>query len=175
MAQDPNELLPVVDADDQVIGLEKRCDIHSQGFLHRAVSILVLNSQGEVYLQQRSRLKDTYPLKWTTSASGHVDPDETYLMAAVRELKEELDLEVGELRLLGKVPASRRTDYEFMEIYLTITDNTPSPDPVEIEKGCFFNLDGAWKLALDPETRSPSLERALTLYQRWMESQEVQS
>ena len=170
MAQDPNELLPIVNADDEVIGLKKRCDIHSQGLLHRAVSILLVNTKGEIYLQQRSRLKDSYPLKWTTSASGHVDPGESYLQAAKRELQEELSLQ-AELDFLGKIPASVHTDYEFMEIYLTVTDQIPTPDPIEIEQGCFFSLEGAWKLALDQTTRSPSLERALTLYEDRLQNQ----
>jgi isopentenyldiphosphate isomerase len=60
--------------------------------------VLVFNSQGEVYLQRRSATKDTYPNRWTTSCSGHVDAGEDYDTAVLREMAEELGLKGVKLR-----------------------------------------------------------------------------
>jgi len=87
-----SELFDVVDDQDRILRQEPRADVHRQRLLHRAVHILVFNSQGEVYLQRRSAKKDTYPNRWTTSCSGHVDAGEDYDTAAIRELAEELGL-----------------------------------------------------------------------------------
>jgi isopentenyldiphosphate isomerase len=86
------ELFDVVDDQDRVLRQETRAEVHRQRLLHRAVHVLVFNPAGEVYLQRRSAAKDTYPLRWTTSCSGHVDAGEDYNTAVVRELAEELGL-----------------------------------------------------------------------------------
>ena len=91
------ELFDVVDDQDRVLRQEARADVHRQRLLHRAVHVLVFNPAGDVYLQRRSAAQDTYPLRWTTSCSGHVDAGEDYDTAVLRELGEELGLKSVEL------------------------------------------------------------------------------
>ncbi len=86
------ELLDVVDADDRVVGVKTRGEIHAEGLMHRAVHILVFNAAGEFFLQKRSMSKDENPGQWDTSCAGHVDSGETYLDCAMRELGEELGI-----------------------------------------------------------------------------------
>ena len=85
-----DELLDVVNNFDEVIGQRPRREIHEQKLLHRAVHVFLQNKAGEIYLQRRSYRKDTHPEKWDSSASGHVDPGETYLACAEREMWEEV-------------------------------------------------------------------------------------
>jgi len=132
------ELLPVVNENDEVVGLEKRGVIHQKKLLHRAVHVLVFNSDGKVYLQRRSMLKDAAPGKWDSSASGHVDAGEDYDVSAERELEEELNIKSKPvLEKVGKLPASRQTGMEFTMIYKTHSDEPPQPNPHEI-------MDGTW-------------------------------
>ncbi|MDH4408253.1 MAG: 16S rRNA (adenine(1518)-N(6)/adenine(1519)-N(6))-dimethyltransferase RsmA, partial [Verrucomicrobiales bacterium] len=84
------ESLDVVDENDVVINPLPRREIHAGKHLHRAVHVFVRNKLGEIYLQFRSHLKDTHGLKWDSSASGHVDPGESYHDCAVREMWEEI-------------------------------------------------------------------------------------
>ena len=74
---------------------------------------LIFNPAGEVYLQQRSRWKDRHPLKWDSSAAGHVADGESYDQTARRELNEELGVTVA-LQKVSKIPASEHTDQEFI-------------------------------------------------------------
>jgi isopentenyldiphosphate isomerase len=90
MADNPDELFDVVDANDRVIGQEKRGVVHATGLLHRAVHILVQRGNGDIFLQKRSMEKDSHPGCWDSSSSGHLDSGEGYDKAAVRELREEL-------------------------------------------------------------------------------------
>ncbi len=132
------ELLPIVDENDEVIGTEKRGIIHAKRLLHRAVHVLLFNSQGKLYVQRRSMAKDAAPGKWDSSASGHVDPGETYDGSAARELDEELNIHSRPpLEPVAKLPASRQTGMEFTMIYRTHCDDTPEPNPHEI-------MDGTW-------------------------------
>lgn len=134
------EIFDVVNDQDQVIEQAPRSVVHAQNLLHRAVSIFVLNSEGELLLQLRSDSKDQYPGCYTSSASGHVDSGEDYRGAAVRELKEELALEVP-VEFLQKFPAGPETAFEFTSLYQAITDEPPVPDPVEIASAEFLKLE----------------------------------
>ena len=108
---------------------------------HRAVHILIFNPAGDLYLQQRSRWKDRHPLKWDTSAAGHLIAAESYDETAQRELKEELGISVS-LKKIAKLPASERTDQEFVWLYRGEVAGNLSPNRTEIETGAFFPENG---------------------------------
>jgi isopentenyl-diphosphate delta-isomerase len=157
---DADELLPVVDRHDVVQGVRPREEIHRKGLLHRAVHVLVFDTEGRLYLQRRSALKDTHPGKWTTSASGHVDPDEGYRQAASRELEEELGLSLT-LEEMGSITANARTENEFTRVFRAYTGQEPLPNPAEIAEGRWFSLVEARELAQDLERAAPSLGAVL--------------
>jgi isopentenyl-diphosphate Delta-isomerase len=188
-----SELFDVVDEHDRVLRREPRAEVHRQRLLHRAVHILVFNARGEVYLQRRSAQKDTYPHRWTTSCSGHVDAGEDYDPAAVRELAEELGL--GGAKVEGtkgkptasplqpktrnskletivpfvKHPPCRETGWEFIWIYTLTTDAAPAPDPGEISEGRWIEpaeLD-AW-MSREPKAFTPSF---ILVWKLWREAQ----
>lgn len=161
-AQDPEELLPVVDEADQQVGLASRAQIHAQGLKHRAVHVLVFAPDGRLWLQRRSQAKDRYPGLWTSSASGHVDPGESYDQAAARELKEELGLELA-LTYLGKVAAGPATEGEFTAVYMAVSAKEPQPDAAEIAEMGLFNLAQARSLAADLKKAAPSLGAAMAM------------
>lgn len=135
MADNPDELFDIVDADDRVIGVARRADVHAKGLLHRAVHILVCRKDGALFLQQRSMEKDSHPGKWDSSASGHLDSGESYDGAAVRELGEELGVTVGKLDEISALPASEATGMEFVRIYLARHEGPFVLHPDEIAGG----------------------------------------
>jgi 16S rRNA (adenine1518-N6/adenine1519-N6)-dimethyltransferase len=137
---DPDELLAVVDQNDQPLKSMDRATIHRENLLHRAVHILLVNHRGELLLQKRSHRKDRFPRRWDSSASGHVDADESYQDCAMRELQEEIGVKAT-LAKVGGVPASQATDHEFIEIFAGIHDGPFLWNQHEIETGGFFKLD----------------------------------
>lgn len=80
-----------------------REECHQKGFYHKAVVIFIINSKGEILLQQRSANKKLWPNLWDITAGGHVLKDEFGYEAVIRETKEEigLDLEVHDLLFIG--------------------------------------------------------------------------
>ncbi len=149
------ELFDVVDADDRVIGVAPRSEVHARLWWHRAVHVFVLNSRGELLIHRRSASKDQYPRCWTSSASGHLAAGEDYAPAAVRELQEELGI-VTPLTFLAKFPASPEMCYEHTVLYETVTDDVPTFDPGEIEHGEYLPLATiAARVAANPEEYSP--------------------
>lgn len=136
-----DELLDVVDEHDRVIGPEKRGLIHARRLRHRAVHVLVFNAKGQLFLQRRAKTKDTFPDRWDSSCSGHVDTGEEYLQCAVRELGEELGLlgiAPDALELLFKIDSCEQTGQEFVHVYRTRHDGPFTLHPTEISRGEFF-------------------------------------
>jgi isopentenyl-diphosphate delta-isomerase len=154
-AANPDELFNVVDAKDQVVGEAPRREVHEKNLLHRAIHVIIHDHNGHLFLQKRSRAKDTFPGCWDSSCSGHVDAGEDYLAAAHRELGEELGLHEMRLPLrpLLKLRASPETGYEFIQIYLLGPFSGPFDlNPEEISEGHWIspsNLDTL--IADDPE------------------------
>ncbi len=161
-----NERFPVVDKNDRILRDASRSDVHGNNLRHRAVHILIFNPTGEVYLQQRSRWKDRHPLKWDSSAAGHVIVAERYDETAQRELKEELGISVS-LKKIAKLSASERTDYEFVWLYRGEVAGNLFPNRTEIETGAFFPeqvIDG-W-VAARPEDFAPGFIECWKVYRR---------
>jgi 16S rRNA (adenine1518-N6/adenine1519-N6)-dimethyltransferase len=161
-----NERFPVVDKNDRILRDASRSEVHGNNLRHRAVHILLFNVAGEVYLQQRSRWKDRHPLRWDSSAAGHVIGVETYDETARRELKEELGVHVP-LTKISKLPASERTDQEFIWLYRGEVTGNLSPSRTEIETGAFFPetvVDG-W-VAARPDDFAPGFIECWKLYRQ---------
>src|SRR5262245_26351168 len=112
------EVFDVVNDRDEVIGQAPRSEIHRLGLKHRAVHVLVFNAKGELFLQKRSLAKDCFPGTWDSSASGHLDHGETYDACAIRELREEIGIELQEIPMrLFKIDACPETGQEFVWVY----------------------------------------------------------
>ena len=133
----PEEQFQVVDDGDTPTGAVPRSLVHANNLLHRAIHVLVFNPLGEVFLQFRSRSKDRHPLKWDSSAAGHVNAGEDYDQTAARELREELGIETP-LKRVAKLPASEHTGQEFIWLYEASYDGEMQLNPGEIEAGRFF-------------------------------------
>jgi isopentenyl-diphosphate delta-isomerase type 1 len=134
------EIFDVVNDRDEVIGQKPRSEIHRLELKHRAVHVLVFNSKGELFLQKRSMRKDCFPGAWDSSASGHLDRGEGYDACAVREVKEELGLELRQVpERLFKINACAATGWEFVWIYRCHSEGPFVLHPDEIERGEWFS------------------------------------
>jgi 16S rRNA (adenine1518-N6/adenine1519-N6)-dimethyltransferase len=140
-AQDVHgEIFDVVDAEDRVIGQASRHEVHRQKLLHRAVHVLVFNSRGEVFLQRRSKWKDTHPLRWDSSAAGHVNAGQTYDETAPREIEEELGVSAP-VEFLWDIAPGPPTGWEHVRLYRALHDGPFLLNPAELDGGGFFTLE----------------------------------
>ena len=96
-----NEVV-TVNEHDEVAGTMLRSEAHKNGTPHRIAVIYVENDKGEILVQ--IRMSGTLD----HSSAGHVDPGESYLQTAQRELKEELGIENVELVSIGKDRSDER-------------------------------------------------------------------
>ena len=129
----------VVDEEDRVIGKETRDKCHKDKLIHRSVYIFLINSKNEMFLQKRAESKDLYPGYYTGSATGHVDYGENYDLAARRELKEELGLDVP-LERVSKFRSFSEIENEISTLYVCRYDGEIRFNREEISQGLFMNL-----------------------------------
>lgn len=86
------ERVVLVSPEDKVLGQMEKLQAHQSGVLHRAFSVFLFNSKGEMLLQKRAQSKYHSPGEWTNACCSHPRIEETYQEAAERRLKEELGI-----------------------------------------------------------------------------------
>ena len=134
-----DEVFDVVDEHDRIVAQAPRREVHGRGLRHRAVHVLVFNPTGEVFLQKRSMTKDTAAGLWDSSASGHLNAGEDYDACAVRELCEEIGLNVRRppSRWL-RLEACPESGNEFVWVYRLTTADALILNSDEIERGVWL-------------------------------------
>lgn len=137
------EALPVelVDEAGRAIGECRVDEAHRQpGRLHRAFSVLLLDAEGRLLLQQRSAAKTRFPLRWANTCCGHPAPGQAVTAAANDRLREELGIgplpltEIGVYRYRAEDPATGRVEVEYDHV---LRGEFPAgeplwPDPAEV-------------------------------------------
>ena len=117
--------------------------IHKNGLLHNTAHIWLYTKQGDILLQQRSKTKLIYPLLWDVSVAGHIEAGETITAGALREIKEEIGLNLKENHLtkVGVFESFKNygngcTDNEFHHTFtavLTVDVDDLKPQAEEVE------------------------------------------
>ncbi len=95
-----DELIDIVNS--QGIPTGKTClksYAHLNGILHASVHIWLYNNDGKILVQKRKENKDTFPNLWDVSVAGHINSGELPIEAAIREVKEEVDLNLDKHHL----------------------------------------------------------------------------
>lgn len=126
------EYFDILDENGNKIGKTKlRSEVHRDGDWHKAVHIWILNNKGEVLLQRRCATKDSNPNMLDISSAGHLSAGDNSIDGAIRELKEELNLDVtpNELQFIKTLKRSSKytetfINNEFDDMYVLRTDKT---------------------------------------------------
>ncbi|AFC87528.1 isopentenyl-diphosphate Delta-isomerase [Frateuria aurantia] len=156
-----DEPLVLVDAADIELGFLDKASAHrGQGTLHRAFSIFIFNSRGEVLLQRRAEAKRLWPGYWSNACCSHPRRGESMESAVRRRLDEELGL-VAVLRYLYKFEYHAQFDedgaeHELCWVYAGQADAMPEVNPNEVAELRYIDpqaLDG-W-INDQPETFTP--------------------
>jgi isopentenyl-diphosphate Delta-isomerase len=88
------ERVILVNENDVPEGTMEKMEAHKKGRLHRAFSIFIVNSKGELLLQQRAAGKYHSAQLWTNTCCSHPAPGEEIMAAAGRRLLQEMGMEV---------------------------------------------------------------------------------
>ena len=131
------EPLILVDSDDLEVGFLDKAACHDgDGLLHRAFSVFIVNTQGELLIHQRAANKRLWPNYWSNSCCSHPRRGESMQEAVARRLEEELGLST-ELQYLYKFEYQADyhdvgSEHELCWIYAGRTQAQPMINTTEI-------------------------------------------
>ncbi|MBI3509308.1 MAG: isopentenyl-diphosphate Delta-isomerase [Bacteroidetes bacterium] len=131
-----NEMVLLVDTYDRVKGTMDKLQAHQEGKLHRAYSVFIFNSKGELLMQRRAL--DKYHSKglWTNTCCSHPRPGELTHESAVKRLKEEMGIITSITKLFHFVYMSPMEDglfeHEFDHVFIGTSDAVPKKNESEV-------------------------------------------
>jgi len=139
------EYILTVDENDNVIGKEEKVKTHQEGKLHRAFSIFVFNSKGELLLQKRAKTKYHSGGLWTNTCCSHQRPEETLEKSVHRRLKEEMGFDCALKEIFSftyKVKFGNDLfENEYDHAFIGNFDGEPIPNPEEVDEWKWVDLE----------------------------------
>lgn len=126
------EYFDILDENGNKTGKTKlRSEVHKDGDWHKAIHIWIINDNGDILLQRRCATKDSNPNMLDISCAGHLTAGDDSLSGAIRELKEELNLDIKQEDLQFIKTLKRSSKYtetfinnEFDDLYILRTNKS---------------------------------------------------
>jgi len=139
-----NNVILVDDSDVQV-GIMEKMEAHRLGVLHRAFSVFIFNTNGEMLLQQRADSKYHSPCLWTNACCSHPQPREENVDAAHRRLIEELGFDTPLTKVFSFTYFAEfdngLKENEFDHVFMGTYDGPVIFNPVEVKAIAFMPLE----------------------------------
>lgn len=142
-----DEVVTIVDEDNRIVGVAPRREMRSKRLPHRSTYILVFNSQGELYVHQRTMTKDLFPGYYDAAVGGVVLAGETYEQGARRELAEEVGIRDVPLTWLFAFYFVDEHTRVWGGAFSCVYDGEIVPQAEEIASGTFLSLATVQRLA----------------------------
>ena len=135
----------LVNTDNEVLGYMEKMEAHEKGLLHRAFSIFLFNTKGEILLQKRAISKYHSGGLWTNTCCSHPRKNESFLDAAIRRLSEEMGMscvlnEVFSFIYKAELD-NNLTEHEYDQVLFGITDQIPVLNKAEAEDYKYIKPD----------------------------------
>lgn len=139
-----SDLVILVDESDNEIGYLNKLEAHQKGVLHRAFSVLIFNSAGELLLQKRADNKYHSAGLWTNTCCSHPKPKELMVDAVQRRLQEEMGINCETnfaYKFLYRTDLDRGlTEHELDYVFIGICDDKPVINSSEVADWKFVSL-----------------------------------
>ncbi len=142
----PDETVAVVDEHNTVIGSAPRRVMREKGLIHRATYILVFDSRGRLFVQDRTMTKDIFPGFHDLCTGGVVLAGEGYEESARRELEEEIGVTGAELAFLFDFYGEYAGQRVWGRVFSCVSDGPFTLQPEEVTGGAFLEIDEVKRL-----------------------------
>ena len=135
----------LVNKDDVETGVLEKMEAHEKALLHRAFSVFIFNSNGEMLLQQRALNKYHSGGLWTNACCSHPRPSEDTLAAAQRRLAEEMGIATPLKKIFDFIYKAEfdngLTEYEFDHVFVGYSNNKPDININEVANYAYRSMD----------------------------------
>lgn len=146
-----DELVDILDESGNHTGQTcLKSEAHLKGLFHPTVHIWFYTLDGKILFQKRGKDKKTFPLLWDVSVAGHIGAGESIIVAVIREVEEEIGLQISssdldEIGIFKSVQKHSETllDKEFHHTFLCelkASISTLSKQESEVEDLALFQL-----------------------------------
>ena len=138
-----NEIFEIVDVENNIIGSATRTQCHGNpDLIHRTSHVVVFDQTGRILLQKRSINKDIQPGKWDTAVGGHLMPGESFEVAAIREMGEELGIpNTKQISFLFEMKIRNLIESENTAVFYTVYAGPFDIQKEEVQEIKFWSLD----------------------------------
>lgn len=164
------ELIQIVDENGNFTGqILDKDEAHDKNLLHNEIAVFVINDNKQVLLQKRSANKRFNPNKWGL-CSGHVDANESLEDAAIREIKEEIGLDVTkeDLHKYGEKELTlRETNSHIIYFYYIKTNKKANEFTIQTEELSevkWFDIDDVINMIINKDDSTVFDEKRLNLF-----------
>lgn len=138
------EQVILVDENDLEIGVMDKMEAHEKALLHRAFSVFIFNSKGEMLLQQRALSKYHSGGLWTNACCSHPRFGETTLAAAERRLAEELGFTTSLKKIFDFTYKASfdngLTEHEFDHVFFGMYEGAIQINPIEVKAYAYQSM-----------------------------------
>jgi isopentenyl-diphosphate Delta-isomerase len=135
----------LVDPSDNAIGTMEKMEAHEKGLLHRAFSVLVFNSKGEMLIQKRAKTKYHSGGLWTNACCSHPIPQEKINATVRKRLNHEMGIDLDP-EFLYKFTYLTNLDKNLIEhevdhVFTAVFNGVPSINLEEVEDWRYISLE----------------------------------
>lgn len=157
---------------DEPHGIMEKMEAHEKAVLHRAFSVFIFNSRGEMLLQQRALHKYHSGGLWTNACCSHPRPGEDLMVAACRRLKEELGFEVKLEKIFDFIYQvsldNGLAEHEFDHVLAGEYDGPVNFNHDEVKDFCFINVnDIRESMHIQPQKYTAWFRLAFPQVEQW--------
>lgn len=152
------EMVDILNEDGSPAGKKvSKKEAHEKGLWHRAAHVWFVNSANEILVQKRAAHIESHPGEYDISAAGHLSAGDSPAEGALREVKEELGIElnphelikIGEVSQQGSQHEGKYINNEWNDIYVVrkdipVNDFVIQESEVELVKYVPFEEFKAW-------------------------------
>ena len=135
----------LVNGQDEPVGTMEKMEAHYQAALHRAFSVFLFNSRGEMLLQQRAKSKYHSGGLWTNACCSHPRPGEETANAANRRLHEEMGISAQLKKIFDFTYKASfdngLTEHEYDHVFTGNFSGIIKPNKNEVQDYCFKSME----------------------------------
>mgnify|MGYP000240961405 FL=1 len=135
----------LVNEKDETMGTMEKLRAHEDGLLHRAFSVIIFNSNGDMLIHKRASDKYHCGGLWTNACCSHPRLNESPIEGANRRLKEEMGFTTA-LRKNGSFIyrvelENGLIEHEYDHLFIGHYDKSPEPNPAEVEDWKYISVN----------------------------------
>lgn len=170
--------LVLVNDRDEPLGTMEKMEAHRKALLHRAFSVFIFNTEGEMLLQRRAFSKYHSGGLWTNTCCSHPYPGETPIEAASRRLMEEMGFTTGLEKIFDfiykKELDNELTEHEFDHVFVGQYEGLIQPNPEEVVDFKYYSMEEiATRMEHQPEEFTVWFQIAFPRVKQWMSAVEM--